>query len=267
MKLIPHISAAVLALALAGSLFALQRGGTATATPDDSGYSVPPDNAQHAEWVFARFRYELNNEFGGLRGFQTWAAHYPQSDREFASIVHRLTRLDAASTEQVVEANSDDLFNWPWLFVEDAGSWRINDQQAGRLRDYLLKGGFVMLDDTHGDAEWANLAHVLHSILPGRAIEDIPDDDEIFHALYDLGDRFQIPGTRFIWKGTPYTPDKATPKWRGIRDDDGRIMVVIVHNSDVGDAWALSDNPKYPVEASSLAFKLGINFIIYGMTH
>jgi hypothetical protein len=253
----------LLLVALGSGLLAFQIPGVGFG--EDEG-SLPTNSGQRAEWVFARFHYDSGNEFAFGR-FQRWAADYPKSDRQFVMGVRRLTRLDTRAIEQVVDANSDDIFNWPWIFVEDPGAWRISEKQAQRLRDYLLRGGFLVLDDTHGDYEWQNLLDGVRLILPGRPIEDLADPDEIFHVLYDLDDRFQVPGTRFIWGNRTYASDMKIPKWRGIRDDQGRIIVAIWHNSDVGDAWEWADSPRYPERATSLAYRLGINTIIYSMTH
>jgi hypothetical protein len=263
------LSFALILLVLVGAnawLLASQRRGFGLAQEDGDEETLPTNTNQRAEWIFARFHYDMGEEFG-FRGFQRWAADYPKSDRQFVEGVHRLTRVNTRTTEQVVDANSDDIFNWPWIFVEDPGAWRISQPQAARLREYLLRGGFIMLDDTHGDYEWGNLVAGMDMILPNRPIEELKDQDEIFHVLYDLDERFQVPGTRYIWGGRRYTPDSAVPKWRAIRDDKGRIMVAICHNSDVGDAWEWADSPNYPERATSLAFRLGINYIIYGMTH
>jgi len=254
----------LLFLALNSGLLAFQIPGIGFGEDQES---LPTNSSQRAEWVFARFHYDSGSEFAGYGRFQRWAADYPKSDRQFVMGVRRLTRLDTRPIEQVVDANSDDIFNWPWIFVEDPGAWRISENQALRLRDYLLRGGFLVLDDTHGDYEWQNLLDGVRLILPGRPIEDLPDPDEIFHVLYDLDDRFQVPGTRFIWGNRTYSSDMKIPKWRGIRDDQGRIMVAIWHNSDVGDAWEWADSPRYPERATSLAYRLGINTIIYSMTH
>jgi hypothetical protein len=107
----------------------------------------------------------------------------------------------------------------------------------------------------------------LELILPGRAIEDLKNDDEIFHVMYDLDEKFQIHGTRFLWGGRPYSADMTAPKWRAIRDDRGRIMVAIFHNSDVGDAWEWADSPQFPERETSLAYRIGINYILFDMTH
>jgi hypothetical protein len=262
MKRWTFLLAVVLLSGLGSALFAFQRGGL----EDEDEGSLPQNTHERAEWIFARFHYD-QGEQGGFRGFQRWAADYPKSDRQFIEAVHRLTRVNTRTTEQVVDANSDDIFNWPWIFVEDAGWWTLSDAQAAKLREYLLRGGFLMLDDTHGDYEWGVLAEGMHRVFPERSIEDLPNQDEIFHVLYDLDERIQIPGTRYIWGGRRYTPDSAVPKWRAIRDDKGRIMVAICHNSDVGDAWEWADSPRYPERPLSLAFRLGVNYIIYGMTH
>ena len=237
---------------------------------DMDGERFPPENpAEKAEWTFVRFHYDLNNEFGGFGGFrfQRWAADYPKSDRQFVIGVKRLTRLVARSTEHVVDARSDDIFDWPWLYAEDAGAWHMTDEQATRLREYLARGGFLFLDDSHGDYEWETLEEGLRMILPGRPIEDLQNNDEIFRVVYDLDDRVQIPGTRYLWGRRPYGPDSSVPKWRGVRDDKGRLIVAICHNSDVGDAWEWADSPRYPEHAASVAYRIGVNYIVYGMTH
>jgi hypothetical protein len=256
--------AALLFLGLASGLLAYQRRGIASEQEDDEE-DMPIGSRQKVEWTFARFRYEVGGGF--FRGFQRWAADYPKSDRQLVEGVVRLTRINTHVAEQVVDAHSDDIYNWPWIFVEDPGAWILSQAEAVRIRTYLLRGGFMFFDDTHGDYEWSNLVAGVRMIFPDRQIEDLKDSDEIFHTMYDLDDRFQIPGTRFIWNGRRYTEDMKVPKWRAIRDDKGRIMVAICHNSDVGDAWEWADSPRYPEPATSMAYRIAINYIIYGMTH
>jgi hypothetical protein len=264
MRRLSFVFAGLLALALASSLLAFQRG--ASKFQDEDEAEMPIHGRHDAEWLFARFHYNMIG--GGFRGFRRWAADYPKSDRQLVEGVIRLTRIDTHVAEQVVDASTDDIFNWPWIFVEDPGQWVLTEAEAARIRDYLLRGGFMFFDDSHGDYEWENLMAGVRMIFPGRTVEDLPDNDEIFHVVYDLDDRFQIPGTRFIWGyRRPYLPDMKVPKWRAIRDDKGRIMVAIAHNSDVGDAWEWADSPDYPERATSMAYRIAINYIIYGMTH
>jgi hypothetical protein len=235
---------------------------------DMDGQRFPAaDPREKAEFTFARFHYYLGGEFGGYFRFERWEADYPKADRQFMRGVRRLTRIDGRSTETVQDANSDDLYNWPWLYVEDAGAWRLTLSQAVRLREYLSRGGFLMVDDSHGDYEYEVMAAGLHMIFPNRPIESLPNQDEIFHVTYDLDDKIQVPGTRYVWGHRRYTPDSATPKWSAIRDDKGRIVIAICHNSDNGDAWEWADSAEYPEHAASVAYRIGINYIIYSMTH
>jgi hypothetical protein len=272
MKLSRIIVPALLLSLLSSGLLALQRNRIQIfqQQQEDENNILPTDANEKDEWVFARFRYNSgggNDNFGGFRGFRRWAADYPKSDRQLVLGVHRLTRIATQPIEHVVDANDEDVFDWPWIFVEDPGQWRVSESTGKRLRDYLDRGGFLILDDTHGDFEWANSMEGVRMILPDAQVEELPDNDEIFHVLYDLNERFQIPGTRYIWGQRTYRQDEAVPHWRAIRDKTGRIVIAIWHNSDVGDAWEWADSPMYPERATSLAYRLAINYIIYAMTH
>ncbi len=256
---------ALLFLGFTSGLLAYQRRSLVGFQREDEEEDMPIGAGHRVEWTFARFHYNMG--YGAFRGFQRWAADYPKSDRQLVEGVVRLTRIDTHVAEQVVDAHSDDIYNWPWIFIEDAGAWTLSQAEADRMRTYLLRGGFMFFDDTHGDYEWDTMMAGLRMIFPDRPVEDLKDSDEIFHTVYDLDDRFQIPGTRFIWGQRTYAPDMRVPKWRGIRDDNGRIMIAICHNSDVGDAWEWADSPHYPERATSMAYRIAINYIIYGMTH
>ena len=264
MKIVLFIVIAVLLAGISGSLLAFQRRGF---EDDEQAPPLAADAHENAEWAFARYHFKSNEESGGFVGFHLWAADYPKADRQFTMGVRRLTRLHARGVEQVVDADSDELFNWPWIYMEHGNGWNLTEGEAARLRQYLMRGGFLLSDDTHGDHEWESLVQGLEMILPGRQIEDLKNNDEIFHVMYDLDDKVQIHGTRFIWGRRPYWPDMVVPKWRAIRDDEGRIIVAICHNSDVGDAWEWADSPHYPERETSLAYRIGINYILFDMTH
>jgi hypothetical protein len=265
LRRLPFLFSALIFLGLASGLLAYQRRGIG-GYQEDGEEDMPIGARQKVEWTFARFHY--NMPYGGFRGFQRWAADYPKSDRQLVQGVIRLTRINTHVAEQVVDAATDDIYNWPWIFVEDPGAWVLSEVEATRIRTYLLRGGFMFFDDTHGDYEWDTMMAGVRMIFPDRQVEDLKDTDEIFHTMYDLDDRFQIPGTRFIWGyRRPYLADMKVPKWRAIRDDKGRIMVAICHNSDVGDAWEWADSPDYPEHATSMAYRIAINYIVYGMTH
>ena len=124
-----------------------------------------------------------------------------------------------------------------------------------------------MVDDFHGTQDWENFMNGMRQVLPNSPVEDLASNDEIFHTLYDVDSKMQIPGEHFIRTNRTYEKDGYTPKWRAIRDSDGRIMVAICHNMHLGDAWEWADDPNYPEPFASMAFRVGLDYILYGMTH
>jgi hypothetical protein len=250
-------------------------------------FPLPDDWNQKAEWTRARLRYpdiygypyeELM--MGNGRAFPGyWTMDYPRSDRHLLEGVRRLTRIDSRSVEQVVSFDgSDDMFNYPSLYAVEVGHWRLSDENARQLREFLLRGGFLMVDDFHGANagdhdqginEWANFTAGIGKVFPDRAIEDIPDNDPIFHTIYDLSERFQVPGAQYYDTGLTFEkgPTGKQPHWRAIRDDKGRIVVAICHNMDLGDAWEHSDEPRYLEKWASLAYRIAMNYFVYDLTH
>ena len=243
---------------------------------------LPPDWQRPGEWAFARLMYPPgpNDGYSGRdnpdwrQGMALWTQDYPPADRGLTNAVHRLTRIDTRSVEQAVDLDDgDEVYNWPWLYAVQVGEWGITQHEADVLRDYLLRGGFFMADDFHGQYEWEMFEKRIHMVFPDRPIVDIPNDDPIFHTVFDLDDRFQVPGSEHLRLGYkrpdyPEGPDDGKgAHWRGIYDDKGRIMIAISYNSDLGDSWEWSDRPEYPEKFSDLGFRIGINYIVYAMTH
>ncbi len=235
---------------------------------------LPPDWSAKAEWAFARLMYPpgwndgYRGRFSGdwRDGMSLWTQDFPRADRHFALAVRRLTRIDTRSVEQCVNLDDGgDVYNWPWLYAVQVGEWGITDQQADKLRDYLSRGGFFMADDFHGTVEWSVFQESMKRVFPNRPIVEIPDKDPIFHTVYDLDDRYQIVGAEHLAQG--HKLDGYVARWRGLYDDKGRVMVAISFNSDVGDSWEWADDPRYPEKYSALGVRLGINYIVYAMTH
>jgi hypothetical protein len=229
-------------------------------------FPTPPDFQEKTEFVIGRLMYK--SVALGFRRYQSWTIDYPRADRHLAQGLRRLTRLHVRSVEQPVSLDDgDDVYNWPFLYAVEVGHWDLSDQQAKRLRDYLLRGGFLMTDDFHGTEEWEVFMESMRKVFPDRPVVDIPKGDAIFHVLYDLDERFQVPGAQYLWSGRPYEKDGVEARWRGIYDDKGRLMVALCHNMDLGDAWEWSDSPRYPEKWASLAYRIAVNYVIYSMTH
>ncbi len=235
---------------------------------------LPVDYQDKAEWTFARLMYPggWNDGYAGREasdwreGGCLWTQDFPRADRHFSEAVRRLTRIQVRSVEQPVNLDDDDdVYNWPWLYAVQVGEWGITDAQARKLRDYLLRGGFFMADDFHGTTEWQVFQESMKRVFPDRPIVDIPDGDPIFHTVYDLDERYQIVGAEHL--NTGHKLDGYVARWRAIYDDKGRIMVAICFNSDVGDSWEWADEPEYPEKYSALGVRIGINYIVYAMSH
>jgi len=263
------VASCVLALCSAG--YAFQR---------VADWGTPSQGNEKAEFSWSRLAYNTNfggggGGYGGYGGygrgrFASWQRDYPKADRQFLIALNRLTRVQGRSIEQVVGLDNDDIFNYPFVYAVCVQDWSFSEDQAKRLREYLLKGGMLMVDDFHGSDDWENFMNGMRMVLPDAhkwPIEDLADKDEIFHVLYDMDDRFQVPGEQYIRSGRTYEKDGYVAKWRAIRDDKGRIMVAICHNMHLGDAWEWADDPQYPEQFASMAFRVGLNYVMYGMTH
>jgi len=243
---------------------------------------LPPDYQEKTEWVEARLMYPQHPQArfsrwsrwsGGLpdwrEGGTSWTQDYPRADRHFAAAVRRLTRVHVRSVEQPVNPDDlDDFFNWPWLVAGEMGDWKLTDAQAKTLREFLLRGGFIYMDDFWNADEYARFDESMRRVFPDRQVVEIPNSDPIFHTVYDLDDRYQILGQWALHPGFMSERARGTvPHWLGVYDDKGRLMVAITFNHDVGDSWEWADDPRYPEKYSALGIRLGVNYVIYAMTH
>jgi len=242
-----------------------------------SHYPIPPDYQEKTEWAFARLKYPPVSPWRGGFNFQgdwreggsNWTMDYPRSDRHLSAAIRRLTRIHARSVEQPLDLDDGDVYDWPWLYGVEVGHWNLTDDQAKALREYLLRGGFFMCDDFHGSDEWDVFAASMRKVFPDRPIVEIPDADPIFHTVYDLDDRYQVPGAQYLETGKTYEKGTSgkTPHWRGIYDDHGRLIAAICHNMDLGDSWEHADNPAYPQRFSDLGMRIGVDYLVYAFTH
>jgi hypothetical protein len=268
-----RIRLAALSLSMLSALYAFQRPFREYQAREYSNFPVPPDYKIPGEWAFARLMYPSGrySDIPGAdfrQGLTTWTMDYPRSDRHLSQAVRRLTRVDARSVEQPVDLDDgDEVFYWPWLYAVEVGHWELTDAETHKLREYLLRGGFFMCDDFHGTREWQAFIASMNRVFPDRPIVEIENADAIFHTVFDLNERFQVPGAQYLETGRLYEHDGVTPHWRGIYDDKGRLMVAICNNMDLGDSWEHADNPEYPEKFSALGIRLGVNYIIYAMTH
>lgn len=228
------------------------------------------DAGANAEFHFIRLEYV--NLGWSRRGFGRpwWMQDWPAAEKHFAQGVRRLTEIDIGEGRHV-PLTDDRIFDYPWAYATQVGYWRLGDDEIARLREYLLRGGFLVVDDFWEAEQWSVFRESMERVFPDRPIVEIDESHGVMHVLYDLDQRTQIPGLRHLRRGRGgrivVQPQSMPPRWRGIYDDEGRLLVAINFNMDVGDAWEHADMPEYPEPMTALAYRFGINYIIYAMTH
>jgi len=242
----------VLTLLLMGTLSAQYRGGT-------------PNSDDEGEWHFARLVYEQSS-YGRRRGGNSFDTDYPDAEIHLRQGLERLTRIDLGG-DTLIRPVDENIMSYPWLYAVEVGHWYLDDDDAAMLREYLLRGGFLMVDDFWGDSEWAVFEESMLRVFPDRPIVEIPDTDPLMTLVYDVDKSIQIPGRGYIQSGVTWQNGGRVPYWRGIYDDDGRLMVAINFNMDLGDAWEHADDPWYPEPMTGLAIRYAVNYVLYAMTH
>ncbi|GAB4362317.1 MAG: hypothetical protein OHK0021_06400 [Bryobacter sp.] len=236
------------------------------------------DFPEDGEFHFLRLEYqdapEFRRPFGRRRlpdgtpaGW--WAQDWPEAEMHFRQGIARLTRI-AVGGNRHTHLRDDRIFEYPWIYATQVGWWDLSDAETRRLGQYLERGGFLMVDDFFG-RDWQGFRAAMERTLPGAFIEDLPDEDPVMSIVFPIRERVFIPGLRHLRNrapdGTVLEPTGQGPQWRGMRDKKGRLVVAIHFNQDVGDAWEHADWVEYPENMTSLAYRFGINHIVYAMTH
>ncbi len=273
-----------LVLILAGtSLLAWQSRGRRWNRYGESGVTVDRGDVPmwHVEKEFARdtftfARVQYDSHYNGRGG--GWATDYPDSDFNFSLRLQQLTSIKVNPWPVFLTLTDDKLFDYPFLYMIEPGRLLFSDEEVVALRKYCLRGGFLMVDDFWGDDEWENFHQQIKRVFPEREPQEVPLEHEIFHCVYDLKEKPQIPsihaaymtgsGRPITWEPRPGS-DTSIPYYKAIYDDDGRIMVFICHNTDLGDGWEREGENKWYFEEFSVkkAYPLGINIVTYAMTH
>ena len=209
---------------------------------------------------FVRIRYNGYVDFLGMGRFgpPPWMHDYPRAEKNFLKILLEVTSVQTTPDSYLIlDLDDPEIMNYPSLYVSEPGYWNITDEEAANLREYLSRGGFVIFDDFRGTQELKNLTTAMKKVLPERSFQELTLDDPIFHCFYDIETLDMIP---------PYNvPGK--PKFYGMFDDKKRLLAVANYNNDIGDYWEWADESFTPVSLSNEAFKFGVNYIIYGLTH
>lgn len=215
-------------------------------------------------FYFARAQYPSGNGFGRGGG---WATDWPTADRVIISVLGRLTKVDVSPRELGVRLDDPNLRRFPFLYAVEVGSMNLRQFEIEALRNYLLAGGFLVVDDFWGTYQWQNFEYQIRQVLPEFEIVELPMDHPIFSVVYQVDEVIQVPNVGNGRAGGPtHEQDGYVARCFGIFDDKGRLMVVINWNTDLGDAWEWAEDPYYPLDYSTYAYRMGANFIFYAMT-
>ena len=276
----------MVACAGAGVVFARRSSGRRSS---GRGYSdrrgvpnwTPNREFSHDIFTFVRIQYSTGYGGGGYgrgrgRGGGSWATDYPDSDLNFSFRLQQLTSMEVDPEGIILELTDPELVNYPFIYIVEPGRLVFSEEEIECLKRYLLNGGFLMVDDFWGEAEWDNFYYEIKRVFPGREPVEVQLSHPIFHAVFDLKEKPQIPNITRALQGRPYGitweerySDTSTPSYKAIYDNSGRMMAFICHNTDLGDGWEEEgvDEWYFHEFSENKAYPLGINIVFYAMTH
>ena len=246
--------------------------------------NVRPDRAGTPDWkidekfkddvfTFCRIRYSSYSRW------EKWSTDYPDAEINFSYRLQQLTSLHTHPDGIILELTDPRLFDYPFIYIIEPGALTFSQDEVDALRKYCLNGGFLMVDDFWGESQYENLRLELKRVFPERDPQDVPLSHEIFQCVYPMKEKPQVPainaayatrdGRIGSWERSRDGSDTSTPNYRAIYDDEGRIMVFICHNTDLGDGWEREGEAQWYFEEFSVkkAYPMGINIVTYAMTH
>jgi hypothetical protein len=202
----------------------------------------------------------------------SWAVDYPAADRQFSAHVRDLTGLSTNGEGLVLELTDSSLRRYPFIYIVEGGRISLSDAEVTGLRQYLLGGGFLMVDDFWGAEDWESLRAELRRVFPDREPVELSTDHEIFRSFYEFNELPQVPSLAALQQQDGRESTAAEPHYFGLLDDTGRLMAILCHNSDFGDAWEdvweSEGEPAYPRELSwGRGIPMGVNIAVYALSH
>jgi hypothetical protein len=223
------------------------------------GPEAPRDESK---FTFARIFFEspMTRFFFGAVGEGNgppWSHDWPRSEEHFMKIVSEVTKLDVNPSGHIISFQNDDCFKYPIAYLCEVGYINLSEQEAHRMAEYLLRGGFLIVDDFRGERELSNFKYQMKRVFPDRSLEPLPRTHPIWTCFYDISDlKIEPPYSRFL-----------VPQYFGMSDDTGRLMMVVDYNNDISEYWEWSNDPLMPIEESNEAYKYGVNYVMYALTH
>ncbi|MGH9384637.1 MAG: DUF4159 domain-containing protein [Vicinamibacterales bacterium] len=249
----------MISVRLASAVFAIAT--TAGGAPFDASGQNATDEAYDGRFTFVRLQWKSNYGFqrGGFGS--AWDHDYPRAERHLALIIKELTAVDIQTDHSLVLALDDpELFNYPIAFMWEPGFWNLTDREAESFRAYLEKGGFAVFEDFDGPQQWAHFEGQMRRVLPDSRFVKLDKSHRIFDAFFRINDIDAILHPMY----------GIRPSYYGIFEDNNpgkRLMVVANFDNDIPEYWEWSGQGLFPFDTSNEAYKLGVNYLIYGLTH
>ena len=224
--------------------------------------NLPEQPRKESKFTFGRVYFEspMLMKFMGAIGAgngPAWSHDWPRSEEHFMKIMAELTKLDVNPSPHIFSFQNDDCFKYPIAYLCEVGYIHLSPQQAHRMAEYCLRGGFLIVDDFRGDYELNNFKSEMKKVFPDRSLEVVPRTHPIWNCFYDISKLNIEP---------PYMP-WFRPQYFGISDDNGRLMMIVDYNNDISEYWEWSDNPLQPIDLTNEAYKYGVNYVVYALTH
>ena len=225
------------------------------------------------KFSFVRIQYDDKGQRRRWRSYG-WSTDYPDADLGFTAQFHKVTGMECEKNGKILKLTDPGLSDEPFIYIAEGGRMELKDEEIKSLRGYLLNGGFLMLDDFWGEAEWDSVAAEFRRVFPDRKPVDLPLSHEIFNCFYEISEKPQVPNvalgaesehTGITWE----REDGKEPHYRALIDDSGRVMVIFCHNTDLGDGWERREHSEYYSREFSQkkAFPMGINIVVYALSH
>jgi hypothetical protein len=231
----------------------------------------PDDRYAGLQWRFVRIKYHFTTENTHIQQDfygEPWYIDAPAAEQNLSRRVKTATSIQVEDPI-VLTLDNPKLFEYPWIYFVEPGNLKMLDSDVTNLREFLYRGGTATFDDFHGPAEWDNLAKELKRVFPNREIIEVPKDHPVFSCFYKIDSYPQVAGLGSFLQGVSWEKGGFVPHLRTILDDSGRPMVFINWNTDMGDGWEWSNAEEYPgyIKYTAMAYRMGINEIVYALTH
>jgi len=215
----------------------------------------PPEET---EFVFARVQYNTGYSGRGFMGGGGWAHDYPVAELHILDLAKRLTRIHVEQESYViVQLDSEEIFQYPFLYFSEVGEMNLTPKEIENFREYLGRGGIAMIDDFDSPQSLAWFEHQMRKVFPERGFQEMKVEHSIFHNAYDIQTLNVVPPMQY----------GDRPRFYGYFDERDRLTMIINHNNDIGDFWEWLDEPRYPLEGTVEGVRLGINYLLFSMTH